>query len=92
MITLHIEHAISDLITWKAAFDGFADSRRQGGVCCERVHHPLDDDRYVLIDLDFPTRVEAERFLGFLEARVWVSRDTSPALAGTPRTSLLEPV
>jgi hypothetical protein len=92
MITLRIEHPISDFPTWKTAFDRFADHRRQGGVCGERVNQPVDDDHYVLVDLDFPTRAEAEEFLGFLRARVWASRDTSPGLAGTPRTRILEPV
>jgi hypothetical protein len=92
MITLHIEHPISDLPTWKAAFDQFAERRRQGGVCAERLLHPLGDDRYVLVDLDFPTREQAQRFLTFLETTVWASRDDSPALTGTPRTRILEPV
>jgi hypothetical protein len=92
MITLRIEHPISDFPTWKAAFDRFADQRRRGGVCGERVTHPVDDDRYVLVDLDFATRAQAEEFLGFLETRVWASRDLSPALAGTPRSRILEPV
>jgi FtsZ-interacting cell division protein YlmF len=56
------------------------------------VQHPVDDDRYVLVDLDFPTREEAQRFLEFLETTVWASRDSSPALAGTPLTRILEPV
>jgi hypothetical protein len=92
MTTLHIEHPISDLPTWTAAFDRFAEARRRGGVCGERVQQPVDDDRYVLVDLDFPTREQARGFLHFLETTVWTSPDSSPALAGTPRTRLLEPV
>jgi hypothetical protein len=92
MITLHIEHPISDLTTWKAAFDRFAGRRREGGVCGERLRHPVDDDRYVLVDLDFPTRDQAQRFLGFLETTVWASPGNSPALAGTPLTRILEPI
>jgi hypothetical protein len=92
MITLHIEHPISDLATWKAAFDRFAERRRQGGVCGERLQHPVDDDRYVLVDLDFSTREQAQQFLDFLETTVWASRESSPALAGTPRTRILEPI
>jgi hypothetical protein len=92
MITLHIEHPISDLATWKAAFDHVAERRREGGVCGERLGHPVDDDHYVLVDLDFPTREQAQRFLAFLETAVWTSRDSSPALAGTPRTRILEPI
>jgi hypothetical protein len=92
MVTLHIEHPISDLPTWKAAFERFGERRRQGGVCGERVQHPVEDDRYILVDLDFPTREQAQRFLAFLETTVWASPDTSPALVGTPRTRLLESI
>lgn len=91
MITLHIEHPITDLATWKAAFDRFADRRRQGGVCGQRVQHPIDDDRYILVDLDFATREQAQQFLGFLQTTVWASRNSAPALAGTPLTRILEP-
>ena len=90
MPTLHIEHPVTDLAVWRAAFDRFADRRRQGGVSAERVQRPVDDDHYVLIDLDFPTREQAERFLGFLETTVWASRGSSPALAGPPQTRILE--
>ena len=92
MTTLHIEHPITDFATWRSAYDRFTERRRQAGVTAERVARPVDDDRYVVVDLDFPSREEAKRFLGFLETTVWASRDSSPALAGTPRTRLLEPV
>jgi hypothetical protein len=88
--TLHIEHPVTDFDTWQAAFDRFAERRRQGGVEAERVGRPVDDDHYVVIDLDFPARDQAQRFLGFLESTVWASRDSSPALAGTPRTRILQ--
>ncbi|HEX2074614.1 MAG TPA: hypothetical protein VHF92_12585 [Geodermatophilus sp.] len=92
MTTLHIEHPVTDLGTWRAAFDRFAQRRREGGVCGERVRHPVDDDHYVIVDLDFPTRHQAQAFLRFLETAVWSSRDAAPALAGTPRARLLEPL
>ena len=92
MPTLHIEHPVTDLAVWRAAFDRFADRRHQGGVSAERIQQPVDDEHYVVIDLDFPTREEAERFLGFLQSTVWASRDSSPALAGTPQTRILETV
>jgi hypothetical protein len=92
MTTLHIEHPVTDLAVWRAAYDRFADRRREGGVRAERVQRPVDDDHYVVVDLDFANRDQARRFLGFLESTVWASRDASPALAGTPRTRLLEPV
>jgi len=89
--TLHIEHAIADFATWSAAFDRFADVRVKSGVQGQRVQQPVDDSRYVVIDLDFATTPEARAFLEFLQAKVWSSRDHSPALAGTPRTMILEP-
>ena len=91
MSTLHIEHPITDFATWRAAYDRFADRRRQAGVSAERVQQPVDDEHYVVVDLDFPSREQAQRFLRFLETTVWCSRDTSPALAGTPRARVLEP-
>jgi hypothetical protein len=92
MTTLHIEHAITDLTAWRTAFDRFAERRRQGGVSAERIQQPVDDEHYVVVDLDFATVEQARRFLGFLESTVWASRDSSPALAGTPRTRILETV
>ena len=40
MVTLHIEHAITDFGAWKQAFDRFADMRRASGVLRHRVHRP----------------------------------------------------
>ncbi len=92
MPTLHIEHAVTDLPSWRAAFDRFADMRTRSGVRACRVLHPLDDPNYVLIDLDFDTTAEAEAFLGFLRGNVWSSPNNAPALIGTPRTRILEPI
>ncbi|MGY1617671.1 hypothetical protein ACI797_13105 [Geodermatophilus sp. SYSU D00691] len=92
MVTLHIEHPVTDLVTWRHAYDRFAEHRRRAGVRGERVRHPVDDARYVVVDLDFATPEEARRFLAFLETTVWASRHSSPALSGTPRTRILEPV
>jgi hypothetical protein len=88
--TLHIEHPVADFSVWQAAFDRLAPVRAQSGVRAHRVHRPVDDPRYVLVDLDFGTAEEARRFLRFLQTEVWASRDSSPALAGAPQTRLLE--
>jgi len=90
MPTLHIEHAITDFATWKAAFDRFAERRTQAGVLAEHVKQPVDDPRYVVIDLDFPTTEAAAGFLRFLETQVWPSATDAPALAGSPVTRILE--
>ena len=90
MTTLHIEHAISDFDRWLTAFQRFADARAQAGVRDHRVQRPVDDSNYVVIDLDFDTVDDAERFLGFLQTRVWSSPQNAPALVGTPQTKILQ--
>lgn len=87
MPTLHIEHAITDFDSWSSAFSRFADVRREAGARAERVRRPVDDPRYVVIDVDFGTSAEAEAFLRFLETQVWPS---ATVLVGTPKTSILE--
>ena len=90
MAVLHIEHAISDYATWKTAFDGFADARQRAGVRGHQIRRPVDNDRFVVIDLDFDTREGAERFLTFLTEQVWAAPDAAPALRGTPQARVLE--
>ena len=92
MPTLHIEHAIVDFDLWSAAFTRFADVRLRAGVTAHRVQRPVDDPRYVVIDLDFATAEEAENFLGLLRTKVWSSSENAPALVGTPQARILEPV
>lgn len=89
--TLHIEHPITDYDTWRRAFDGFAELRRDAGVVSERVGRPVDDPRYIVVSLDFDTVEHAASFLRFLETQVWTSKTSAPALDGRPRTRILEP-
>jgi hypothetical protein len=91
MPTLHIQHAVTDFETWTAAFQRFADVRRDAGVRTQRVQRPVDDPNYVVIDLDFDTTDQAEALLLFLKAKVWAAQETSPALVGTPETMILQP-
>ncbi len=92
MTTLHIEHPITDYDTWKGAFDRFADLRRDAGVRSHRIRRPVDDEHYVVIDLDFADREPAARFLELLTLRVWAVKENSPALAGDPQARVLETV
>ena len=89
MATLHIEHPISDLGTWLGAFNQFADARSDAGVKAQRIHQPVDDDKYIVVQLDFDTVEAAQQFKVFLESVVWQSRDLSPGLAGTPLARVL---
>jgi hypothetical protein len=91
MATLHIEHPITDFGTWKAAFDRVAEAREKSGVRAHRILRPVDDAHYVVVDLEFRTAGEAEKFLDFLQTTVWSSAQNAPALDGTPQTRILEP-
>jgi hypothetical protein len=92
MATLHIEHAITDLETWTAAFAALGDRRRQAGVSTETVRQPTGDPNYIMIDLEFPTAEQARRFLEFLEAQVWSIPASAPALVGSPQAKVLETI
>lgn len=90
MPTLHIQHAISDFEVWQEAFKRFDSARQQAGVRSHQVRRPVDDPQYVVIDLDFDTVDQAERFRNFLHENVWSSSANSPALAGSPETKILQ--
>ena len=92
MTTLHIQHPITDFATWESAFNRFAEGRQRAGVRSQRIQQPVDDPKYVVIDLDFDTTGEARSFQGFLTTQVWADPKNSPGLAGTPESMILEPV
>jgi len=90
--TLHIEHPISDLETWLATFDRFADRRVAAGVTAERIWQPAGDRHQIVLDLDFDSADQASSFLHFLKTQVWTTPDNAPALAGAPGTTILDAV
>src|SRR5664279_1462021 len=89
MTTLRIEHAIHDYDIWKAAFDSFADARANAGVRDFAIRLPVDDPKYLMLDLEFDTPTGARAFATFLRQTVWSSPMSSPGLAGVPRTRIL---
>ncbi|MCB0976171.1 MAG: hypothetical protein KDB02_01820 [Acidimicrobiales bacterium] len=91
MATLLIEHPITDFDTWATAFESFDAARHNAGVRTHRITRPVDDDHYVLIELDFDTVEAAENFRHFLETAIWSTPDNSPALVGTPHTRIVVP-
>jgi len=92
MATLHIQHPITDFETWTSAFNRFREARRNAGVQAQRIQRPVDNERYVVIDLDFETVNKAQAFLGFLRNTIWTSAANSPGLVGTPEAWVLEEV
>jgi hypothetical protein len=90
MVTLRIEHAITDYDTWQRAFDGFSDARANAGVRGYAIRQPAGDPAFLTLDLEFDAAAQAEAFAAFLHTRVWATPESSPALAGRPRTQVLE--
>jgi hypothetical protein len=91
MPTLQIEHAVSEFEVWQRAFDSDPLRRKESGVRGYRVFRPLDDPGYVVIDLDFDGEGEAEVFRAALR-ELWGDGRAAPALAGAPRTRIVEQV
>jgi hypothetical protein len=90
MATLRIEHAIRDYESWQEAFDSFAGARTKAGVRSFAIRQPTDDPKYLMLDLEFTTAGQAEAFATFLHEHVWSSPTSSPALAGTAQTRILD--
>jgi hypothetical protein len=90
MFTLQIEHKIKDFGLWKEAFDRDPVNRAASGVTGYRINRPVDDAHYVVVELDFDQRGQAEALLANLQAKVWNSADMAPALEGAPKARILE--
>ena len=90
MYTLQIEHGIKDFGLWKSAFDRDPVNRAASGVTAHRISRPVEDPHYVVVELDFERRAQAEALLANLEANVWKSAAAAPALQGAPKTRILE--
>jgi len=88
--TLHIEHPITGYEQWRAAFDRATQLRTAGGVVAQRVSQPIDDDRYIVVQLDFDDAEGAETFLNLLRTQIWADPARAPGLDGTPRTIILQ--
>lgn len=54
------------------------------------IRQPVDDPKYLMLDLEFDTAGRAEVFAEFLHQHVWSSPVSSPALAGAPQTRILD--
>ena len=70
MVTLRIEHPITDFEGWKKAFDSDPVNREKSGVRRYQILRPIDDPKYVIIDLEFDTTKQAEALLAAMRV-VW---------------------
>lgn len=70
MFQLHIEHPVPDYENWKRAFDSDPVDRKKMNVHTYRILRPVDNPNYVMIDLEFDTRIQAEALLASMR-EVW---------------------
>ena len=66
MYILRIEHPVPNFDGWKKAFDSDPVSREKSGVRRYQILRPIDDAKYVMIDLEFDTVSQAEALLAAL--------------------------
>jgi hypothetical protein len=90
MATLHVELDVRDYDLWRVAFGRDAGGRQEAGVRRYRISRPVDDEKHVMLDLDFDSAREADGFLTILRNHVWSSRDKAPAKVGTPHAQIVE--
>lgn len=70
MLTVQIEHRIRDYDSWRAAFDHDPAGRESSGVRRYRVYRPIDDEQYIIVELDFDERERAEAFVDTMRG-IW---------------------
>jgi hypothetical protein len=87
---LQIEHAVRDFDAWKRAFDSDPVGREQGGVRRYRIMRRADDPNHVMVDLEFDSSEEAEKFQAALH-QLWGRVGDQLGLEG-PQARILEPV
>lgn len=63
MSMLVIQHCVTDFQAWKQAFDGDPIGRAQNGVIRHAIYRSSDDPNDVIVNLEFSSREQAEKFL-----------------------------
>jgi hypothetical protein len=89
MYILRIEHPVTDYNGWKQAFDSDPVGREKMGVRRYQILRPVDDSKYVMIDLEFDTVNQAEALLAAMRV-VW-SR-VQGTIMMDPKTRITEAV
>ncbi len=70
MPILRIEHPVPNYDSWKTAFDSDPAGRERSGVRRYQILRSMDDPNYVMIDLEFDSKGEAEALLAAMR-EVW---------------------
>ena len=92
MATLRVELEVRDYDLWRTAFGQDAGGRQRAGARRYRIFRPVDDPKFVMLDIDFDTVDQAERFLEVMRKDVWPSPEKAPAKVGTPETRIVDMV
>ena len=87
MPILRIEHPVPDFDGWKRAFDSDPVGRERSGVRRYHILRSLDDPNYVMIDLEFDTKGEAEALLAAMR-EVW--RRVAGSVMSNPQARIVE--
>ncbi len=87
MPILRIEHHVPNFENWKRAFDSDPVGRQRSGVRRYSILRDVDDPNYVLIDLEFNSREEAEGLLVGMQ-QVWGRVQGS--IIDAPRTRIVD--
>lgn len=90
MATLRVELEVRDYDMWRDAFERDAGGRERSGARGYRIFRPVDNERAVMLDIDFDSVTDAGAFLETLRTKVWPSPEKAPAKLGEPRTHILE--
>ena len=86
MVIVRIEHPVSNFDDWKRAFDSDPVGRRQAGVRRYRILRPVDDSRFVVVDLELDAEPQAVAMLAALRA-MW--KTVEGRIIFNPQTRIL---
>lgn len=70
MTILRIEHPVANFERWKQAFDSDPVGRERSGVRRYQILRSLDNPNFVMIDLEFDTKAEADALLAAMRV-IW---------------------
>lgn len=91
MPVVQLEHQIADFDMWKAAFDRDPIEREASGVRSYRIFRPVDDPKYIVVELSLDTQEQADAIVKSLHG-LWTNAAAAPALAGKPKVRIVETV
>ena len=89
MYILRIEHPVSDFDGWKRGFDADPAGRKHFGARRYWIMRPVDNENYVMVDVEFDDVSHAEALLVTLR-EVWSRMDINIMM--NPKARIVEVV